>query len=120
MKVQEKSHGMLGLWQCVIDPDAETIDVAALRVAEMHVNVQPFLEPPPLLNLTLETLQFNGNIVETDIGLRHPFLGLTEFTGFDVCGVLIANGSVAGFDDDELVMPGAGDLRLLNPDGYTR
>ncbi len=97
-----------------------TLDVVPLREGNMHINVLPFLEPPPLVNLTLETLQFNGNLIEANIGLRHPFLGLTEFTGFDVCGTLISNGSVSGFQNPDLAMPGDGDTRLLNPDGFTR
>ena len=76
--------------------------------------------PPPLENLTLESLAFNGNMVEADIGLRHPFLGLTEFTGFDVCGVLISHGSISGFVDPDLLLPGPDDLHLANPDGFTR
>jgi hypothetical protein len=86
----------------------------------MHLNALPFLEPPPLVNLTLESLIFNGNIIDANIGLRHPFLGLSEFTGFDVCGVLITNGSVTGFSDPKIRMAGDGNTRLLNPDGYTR
>ncbi len=86
----------------------------------MHLNALPFLEPPALVFLSLETLQFNGDIIEADIGLRHPFLGLTEFTGFDVCGVLISNGSISGFDDSALVMAGGDDTYLMNPDGLTR
>ncbi len=115
-----RSHGIMGLWQFTANPAEGTLAFVPVRVSEMHVNVLPFLEPPPLLNLTLESVEFNGNIIETDIGLRHPFLGLTEFTGFDVCGILISSGSVSGFDDPDLRMAGEGDTRLLNPDGYSR
>jgi len=114
------NHYTWGLWQFTADPAAGTLDVIPLRAGNFHLNALPFLEPPVLVNLTLESLEFNGNIIDADIGLRHPFLGLTEFTGFDVCGVFIANGSVTGFDDPELCMAGDGDTRLLNPDGYTR
>ena len=93
------SHYTWGLWQFTADPAAETLDAVQLRSGNFHLNALPFLEPPPLLYLTLETLQFNGNIIDADIGLRHPFLGLNEFTGFDVCGIFISNGSVSGFDD---------------------
>lgn len=86
----------------------------------MHLNALRFLEPPPYIYLTLESVQFNGNLISVDIGLRHPFLGLTRYTGFDVCGVLISNGAVSGFNDPDLVMTGEGDTRLLNPDGLTR
>ncbi len=114
------SHQLWGMWQFIADPDAGTLDFVPLRQTDMHLNAIVFLEPPPLVNLTLESLQFNGDIIEADIGLRHPFLGLTEFTGFDVCGILISRGSVGGFSDPDLLMPGENDLHLLNPDALTR
>jgi len=115
-----KNHLILGLYQFKADPDRQTLDVAQLRTPEFHLNALPFLEPPPLLNLTLESLQFNGDIIDAVIGLRHPFLGLTEFTGFDVSGIFITNGSLGGFGDAKLCYAGLGDTRLLNPDGYSR
>jgi len=114
------NHMCWGLWQFAADPAKGTLDVVQLRASDMHLNALVFLEPPPLLNLTLESLEFNGNIIDADIGLRHPFLGLTEFTGFDVCGVLITNGTNEGFSDTDLRIAGPGDTRLLNPDGWTR
>ena len=78
------SHICWGLWQFTADPVNETLDVTQLRTGNLHLNALPFLEPPPLVNLTLDSIQFNGDIVEADIGLRHPFLGLDEFTGFDI------------------------------------
>ncbi len=114
------SHSLWGLWQFTADPTAGTLDVVPLRTTDLHLNALPFLEPPPFVYLTLETLHINGNIIETDIGLRHPFLGLNQFTGFDVCGIFISNGSLSGFDDPALVMAGDADTRMLNPDGYSR
>ncbi len=113
-------HYTWGLWTFSADPEAGTLDVTRIRGGDMHLNALQFLEPPPLVNLTLESVQFNGNIVEADIGLRHPFLGLNEFTGFDVCGILITSGSVDGFTDPDIVMASEGDTRLLNPDGFSR
>jgi len=115
-----QTHQFWGLWQFAAYPDEGRLDVIPLREGMMHLNALHFLEPPPLVNLTLESLQFNGNIVDADIGLRHPFLGLDEFTGFDVCGVLITNGSSTGYHDPGLVRAGQGNTRLLNPDGLTR
>ena len=108
-RVTYGNHAMRGLWQFTADPVAGTLDIVPMRVSEMHVNVLPFLEPPPFLNLTLESLEFNGDIIEAEIGLRHLFLSLTEFAGFDVCGVLITNGSITGFDNSDLVMAGGDD-----------
>ena len=114
------SHQLWGFYQFTADPVEKTLDAIPLRTADLHLNALPFLEPPPLINLTIENLQFNGNMIEVDIGLRHPFLGLNQFTGFDVCGIFITNGSLTGFDDSFLRMAGEGDTRLLNPDGLTR
>jgi hypothetical protein len=113
-------HECWGLWQFVADPAKQTLDVMRLREGNMHLNALVFLEPPPFVNLTLESLQFNGNVIEADIGLKHPFLGLDEFTGFDVCGILITNGTETGYTDTVIRLAGQGDTRLLNPDGFTR
>ena len=114
------THYLWGLWQFTADPAEGKLDVVQLRSGDFHLNALVFLEPPALVNLTLESLKFNGDIIDVDIGLRHPFLGLAEFTGFDVCGVLITNGSVMGYENPDIVMAGKGDTRLLNPDGWTR
>ncbi len=114
------SHQLWGLWQFAVDPGAGTMDAVALRDAAMHLNALHFLEPPPFLNLSLDSLEINGNIVDAVIGLRNPFLGQNKFTGFDVCGIFITHGSIGGFDNPNIVIAGPGDTHLTNPDGYTR
>ncbi len=114
------SHTNWGLWQFVADPAAETLDVIQLRTGAIHLNALKFVNEPAYVYLTVESLEFSGNIIDTDIGLRHPFLGLNQFTGFDVKGILISDGSLNGFTDPDVNIPGMGDTRLLNPDGYTR
>lgn len=114
------NHMLWGLYQFTADPVGQTLDVTPLRMADLHLNALPFLEPPAKLYLTLEAIEFNGNIIDADIGLRHPFLGLTKYTGFDVAGILITNGSITGFDNPDIRIAGAGDTRLLNPDGAAR
>ena len=116
----QRHHVLYGMWQGIIDPDAGTIEFAPLRAVEFHLNALPFLEPPALVFLTLETLHFNGDIIDADIGLRHPFLGLNQFTGFDVCGIFIGNGSASGFTDGGIAIAGETNTRLLNPDGHSR
>jgi len=114
------SHTLWGMWQFTADPANGTLDAVQLRMSDIHLNALRFLEPPPFLYITVENLQFNGNTLEVDIGLRHPFVGLDQFTGFDTRGIIISNGSVSGFSDPAIMMAGSGDTRLLNPDGYTR
>ncbi len=114
------NHYSWGLWHFTGDEETGSLDAVQLREGNFHLNALPFLEPPPLLNLTIESVEFNGDVIETDIGLRHPFLGMNKFTGFDVCGIFITSGSVSGFTDPALLMAGEGEARLLNPDGYSR
>jgi len=114
-------HGLWGLYAFACDPAAGTVDIQPLRDAELHVNALHFLEPPLNINVTLESKpKINGNILDIDIGLHHPFLGQNIYTGFDVCGIMFTHGSITGFSDPDIIMPGEGDTRLLNADGYTR
>ncbi len=118
------SHGLWGFWQFVADPEAQTLEYYQLRISEFHLNVLPFLEPPPLLNLTLEsdvTFDIANNTLEVDIGLTHPFLGLNEFAGFDVKGIVISRADLMDATPTvQWEMPGPTTLRLVNADGYTR
>jgi len=114
------SHSCWGFYQFVCDSQTETIDIIPLREAYMHLNALPFLEPPALVNLSLESLEFNEDLIEADIGLRHPFLGLDEFSGFDVSGIVISNGSYSGYSDTDINIAGPGDFYLANADGHAR
>ncbi len=127
VKAAEKtstSHRLMGLWQFKADPEAQTLEYCELRMPEMHVNVLPFLEPPPLLYLTLEgEIEFDipNNTLTVDIGLTHPFTGLNEFAGFDVKGIVISRADLLGsYPTRDLTMPGSTTLQLINADGYTR
>jgi len=115
------SHAIWGYWQFVCDPDAGKVDVIQLRDAQLHLNALRFLEPPANLYLTLESPpHFAGNKLTVDIGLRHPFLGQVIYTGFDACGILVADATHFPYGQPGLLIGGAGDTRLLNADGYTR
>ncbi len=119
--VSADSHILWGLWQFVVDADAGSLDVVQLRDAGMHLNALKFLEPPVNLYLALEgPPQISGGILDVDVGLTHPFYGQSIYTGFDVCGIFMCHGSVSGFSDPDIMMPGEGDTRLLNADGYSR
>ena len=114
------THYLWGMWRIVADPVAGTLDIVPLRTESFHANVIPFLEPPAGLKLKISNLVFDGDICDVDVSLTHPFPGMSQYTGFDVCGILISNGSWTGFHDAALTMAGPGDTRLLNADGFTR
>ena len=118
---EAKQHSLVGLYTFVCHPEAGAVDVITLRDADFHLNALKFLEPPPLVYLTIEGKpEFNENILDVDIGLTHPFIGQDVYTVFDVCGIVFTHGSVTGFNDPDVMMAGEGDTRLLNADGYTR
>ena len=119
-KTEGSTHTNWGLWQFYCDPESKTLDVVKLRTGAFHLNALKFVDTPTGVYLTISNLKITGNKVEADIGLRHPFLGLVQFTGFDAKGILISNGSINGFSDNELKIPGTEDTRILNPDGLTR
>ncbi len=120
VELSSNTHNIWGMYAFICDPTEGTLEVVPMRVASLHLNTLPFLEDPPNIYISIESLEFVGDILEADIGLTHPFFGLTQFTGFDVCGIIFSHGSVSGFNDPDLVMAGEGDTRLLNPDGYSR
>ncbi len=113
-------HSLWGLWEFKLDAATQTLEAVPKREADIHLNALKFLEPMPYLYLTIDGISIEGNIVKVLLGLRHPFLALDQFTGFDVCGIIFTTGTVTGFSDPDLVMAGEGDIRLLNADGYTR
>lgn len=122
MAADETNHLLAGIFTIVCDPPSGTVDIIPLRDADFHLNALKFMEPPPLVYLSLEsTPTFDGNILDVDIGLRHPLPGCPELTIFDVCGIVFTNGTLSGFEKaPNIVMPTDGDTRLLNADGYTR
>ena len=115
------SHNLWGFWEFVIDPEAQTLEYFELRVSRLHLNILPFMEPPPLVLLTLESeviFDIPNNTLTVDIGLTHPFLGLNEFAGFDVKGIVISRNDLIGaIPAAMLKMPGPTTLRLVNADG---
>ncbi|MFH1675592.1 MAG: PKD domain-containing protein [bacterium] len=117
---QSTSHQLWGYWQVAANPSEGTFEMVPDRTSLLHVNVVPLLEPPAGLKLKVSNLMFDGSKCNVDVTLVHPFPGLSQYIGFDVAGIFISKGTYAGFADPDLIMAGAGDSRLLNPDGYTR
>lgn len=115
------THQLWGLWQFSIDPEFERIEYVPIRAAELHINALAFLEPPANVNLSIVGPPlFSGGNITVNIGLTHPLTGMVQFTGFDVKGILIGNGSHSIHDVPGLVFAGEDDIRLVNYDGFTR
>jgi len=117
------AHSLMWYGMISIDPDSGTAELIPSRQAEVHFNVRKFAEEGPCTNcLKITAVEFYpDDILGVDIKVSHPFPGLDQFTGFDVRGIVIFNGSHV-WPSHGLIMPDSsmGDGELLNADGYTR
>lgn len=94
------------------------------RTVMIRANMNNLMEASGTKNLKLENLDLSKYNSEgrlsLDVGLQHPFPGLYKYTGFDVWGIFMHNGS-GTLSYDGLTYPIAGtDAILENADGYTR
>jgi hypothetical protein len=121
---QTSNRELWGLYDVTIDVDKGTIDAVPMRTAMFRCNVNHLMELTGPKHLKFENLGlssfFTDGRLKIDVGLEHPFPGLDRFTGFDVYGVFMHDGS-AILPYDNLAYPLDGtDAVLENPDGYTR
>ena len=97
-----------GTWDISFDPDSNTAEVVPVRGSTFTANVTQFLQPPisksHLMGIEIkpETDWLSG-YVAVDVIFTHPFPGLDVYTGFDVKGVCIGNGSISGVDDTDVL-----------------
>jgi outer membrane protein assembly factor BamB len=114
-----------GIWNVNLDPATATAEIVPLRGADFTCNVTQFLQPPiahkNLMGIMIDpsTDWINGHAI-VDVSFTHPFPGLDMYTGFDVRGVCMGNGSTPGISDPNIIYAGGEDLRVLNADGLTR
>jgi hypothetical protein len=123
--VQEESASthLWGLWDVYIDVENQKIDAVPMRGACFTANVVRFVDGPPVnLILQLGTIDIQPDYMDipVDVGLQHPFPGLDSFTGFDVLGVFMGNGTGAYLGPEGFPVQCGNDQRLMNPDGFTR
>jgi len=114
-----QGHALLGYWECAVDPETGMVEFVPLRTSEFHFNMVPILEAG--MNITLvnpPTLE--SGVLHANIALHHPFSGKNNLSGFDVKGILITEGSEAGFGNPDLRIAGPYQTRLLNADGFAR
>jgi len=123
---QTGGKAVWGVWDISLDSE-NGFQVVPVRDAEYSLNVNIFLQPPAgkisniqIDMINMEKLFIAGEVV-VDVSLTHPFPQLTQFSGFDVLGVLIGKGSYI-LDSDSSVHCARPDLDpiLKNADGYTR
>jgi len=112
-----------------IDAAHERVDVVPRRDMHLHLNALKFLEEYCKDCLQITGIHNNGDsTIDLTVRITHPFKGFPQYTGFDVKGIIMFNGSYeypnSGFYK-ELPKPffrvswrEMGDPEVLNPDGY--
>ncbi len=111
-----------GVWEIVIDPVSLEIAINQIRQGTFHANVRQFLEEGPCTSCLsiMPPIIPQTYGMDVTLALTHPFPGLDQYTGFDVRGIVLLEGT---YDFDIFSMlttrAGAGDPSVLNHDGWT-
>lgn len=116
-----------GLYRVSYDSASHSIECVPLRASQFAWNVVKFLQPPAgsgnnMVVSVLDDSQFHSNgLLDVRVILHHPFPGQPTYTGFDVCGVFLTEGTNAAPGNSHITYANpAVDPTVLNPDGYTR
>jgi hypothetical protein len=106
------------------------VDVVPGRAGRFHLNALKFLEEYCKDCLEITKIKNNGDgTIDLTARITHPFPGYPEYTGFDVKGIIIFNGSFLVWSDQlwayylpdpsRISWRDLGDPEVLNADGYT-
>jgi hypothetical protein len=116
-----------GYYRVTYDSSTHMIAAVPVRATQDAWNVVTFMQPPKgsatSMNVSiLDDSEFlSTGRIDVRVMLHHPFPGQSYYTGFDVCGIFITEGSVVAPHNSHLRHARQGvDPILLNPDGYTR
>ena len=113
-----------------IDAAHERVDVVPRRDMHLHLNALKFLEEYCKDCLQITGIKNNGDgTIDLTVRITHPFKGFPQYTGFDVKGIIMFNGSLefnTHFVEHPLPVHDLclvswrelGDPEVLNPDGY--
>jgi hypothetical protein len=116
-------HQLWGYWIIHSENPDKPLEVIPARQALMHLNIINFLESSSCSDCLKFAFAGDGpdGSKNIDVTIKHPpYLNKTNFTGFDVRGITILNGSKY-FAESGLTMSLSelGDGELINADGYT-
>jgi len=111
-----------GAWNVNLDLNGAGAEFIPERNTAFTCNVTHFVEGPPLemyAKLVDWEVHQESTAVTMDIFMKNPF-ATDNYTGFDVMGVFMGDGSDVFPGPQNFNIPGPDDQQLLNPDGYTR
>lgn len=116
------NHHLWGFWQVSINPDSLDSEVVPVRMPAIHVNIRKFLEDGQPCSTCFEIKKIIDTTSELHvyIAVKHPWPGLDKYTGFDVRGIAMWNGTKvwpsSGLRSQD---PNGTDDWVIEPDGYT-
>ncbi len=110
--------------EVVLNPEKQVVNVLRPRGLDFNVDVLIFMQPPggpKAVTYKINWLQsdFPNGLVDIDVTLTHP-LPQNFYWGHDVRLVILGNGDEVANSDTTLTYAKKNQLRMLNPDGYTR
>jgi hypothetical protein len=114
------SHGLWGYFTGYADPAEGIFEISPLRAVDLHLNLVSVLNGTA--GVTAQVLWGESNpdtgLLTVRITLKHPYVSVPKYAGFDVRGILITGAS----QQIGIGLWTAGDShpRLLNADGFTR
>src|SRR4030042_3017822 len=87
-------YRLWGEWTFYISAVHDRVDVVPQRDLHLHLNALKFLEDYCKNCLQIVSIKNNGDsTVDLTVRITHPFKGFPQYTGFDVKGVIMFNGS---------------------------
>ena len=110
-----------GIWDVYVSADRESVEIAPLRSADLHLNAVRLLEVAPCKTcVTISGVHVTGpDEFEADVTLTHPYPGLLKYTAFDVRGIFVSQADYTFPTSGRKTALGDGVPRMLDPDGYT-
>ena len=130
--IDEGPYRLWGEYDLYISADHERVDVVPKRTARFHLNALKFLEETCRNCLQILSVKNNyDGTIDLTIRITHPFNGYPQYTGFDVKGIIMFDGSyeyALSSTNKKIPVEGDffrvswkeyGDPEILNPDGYT-
>jgi len=123
-------HHLLGEWTFFINSAHDRVDVVPGRRGGLHLNALKFLESYCADCVKIISIKKNGDsTIDLTVKITHPFPGYPEYTGFDVKGIIMFQGSheIPNDKPSNPLYPQPyrvswrllGDPEILNPDGYS-
>jgi hypothetical protein len=111
------------VWWIHIDPAENSWEITPARQVAFHANIRGLLEDGPLCTDCLKILNITpgpSGTKNVEIRIRHPWPGNDTFTGFDVRGIAMWNGSEVWPSSGLITQdPDSTDGYVANADGYT-